>query len=56
MVGKVDNLEQFAKRIETRLKASGNTDSIERLICRLLTNRSSGFMRALSTVEDLENG
>ena len=30
-------LEQFAKRIETRIRQSGQTDSMERLICRLLT-------------------
>lgn len=35
---KKDNLAQFAKRIASRLrKSSGNTDSMERLICRLLT-------------------
>jgi hypothetical protein len=37
--GKKDNLEQFAKRVATRIrKASGDTDSMERLICRLLTS------------------
>lgn len=39
--GKTDNLEAFAKRIETRLKAGGSTDSMERLICRLLTNKKT---------------
>ena len=36
--GKTDNLEAFAKRIASRVKSAGaNTDSMERLICRLLT-------------------
>lgn len=30
-------LEQFAKRIETRIRKAGQTDSMERLICRLMT-------------------
>ena len=39
MTEKQDNLESFAKRIVTRLQAGGNTDSMERLICRLLTGK-----------------
>lgn len=35
--GPADSLEAFAKRIATRVKAGGGTDSMERLICRLLT-------------------
>ena len=38
---KADNLEAFAKRIETRVKAGGDTDSIERLFCRLVTNKKT---------------
>lgn len=38
MTVKQENLEAFAKRIETRIKASAaGTDSMERLICRLMT-------------------
>ena len=38
--GKTDNLEAFAKRIETRVRVAGaNTDSMERLICRILTGK-----------------
>lgn len=37
--GKTDNLEAFAKRIATRVRAGGGTDSMERLICRLLTGK-----------------
>lgn len=36
--GKDDNLEAFGRRIISRLKrAGGNTDSLERLICRLMS-------------------
>ena len=42
-----DNLEQFAKRIETRLRRSANSDSIERLICRLLTSAPPAVRSAL---------
>ncbi len=38
--GKKDNLEQFAKRIETRIRASGKSDGMERLVCRLLTGKN----------------
>lgn len=35
--GKTDNLEAFARRIITRLnKSAGNTDQMERLICRMM--------------------
>jgi hypothetical protein len=38
--GKADNLEQFAKRIETRIQQGmAGSDSMERLICRLLTSK-----------------
>jgi hypothetical protein len=34
---KQDNLESFARRVETRVKAGAKgTDSMERLICRLM--------------------
>ena len=40
MTEKKDNLESFARRIETRIKAGiKGTDSMERLICRLLTGK-----------------
>src|SRR5689334_18973163 len=40
MTEKQDNLESFASRIETRIKAGLNgTDSMERLICRLLVSK-----------------
>lgn len=40
--GKKDDLEQFAKRIATRVKESGgNTDSMERLVCRLMVGKKS---------------
>lgn len=45
--GKTDHLEAFAKRIMTRLKAGGATDSLERIICRHLTGENekvSAFM------------
>lgn len=39
MTEKQDNLESFAKRIETRIKLGlKGTDSMERLICRLMTS------------------
>ena len=38
--GKTDNLEAFAKRIESRIKIGAKgSDSMERLICRLLTGK-----------------
>ena len=37
MTQKQDSLESFAKRIMTKLAAGGATDSLERLICRMLT-------------------
>jgi hypothetical protein len=44
--GKTDTLEQFAKRIETRVKKSrGSDDGMEQLICRILT----GADKALAT-------
>ena len=47
MQGKSDNLEQFAKRIETRIKASTKgSDSMERLICRLLTSKKQPAIAA----------
>ena|SRR5208282_2758290 len=52
--GKTDNLEQFAKRIETRIrKACGSGDGMERLICRILAGkdpRLAAFM-AIKWVE-----
>ena len=42
MQGITDNLEQFAKRIESRIKAGMNgSDSMERLICRILTSKKN---------------
>ena len=35
--GKTDSLEEFAKRIEARLKQCKTSGSAERLICRLMT-------------------
>jgi len=37
MTQKQDNLESFAKRLETRIKAGEADDSMERQWCRLLT-------------------
>lgn len=46
--GKTDNLEAFAKRIETRIREGlQGTDSMERLICRLLTNKKSAMVSAV---------
>jgi hypothetical protein len=37
---KQESLESFAKRIETRIKAGlKGTDSMERLLCRLMTSK-----------------
>lgn len=48
MTEKQDNLESFAKRIETRIKAGlKGTDSMERLICRHLTNKKNTATSAI---------
>jgi len=39
MQGKADNLEAFAKRVITKLRVGGATDSLERLLCRLMTGK-----------------
>lgn len=40
--GVSDNLESFAKRIETRIRAGmAGSDSMERLICRLMTGKKN---------------
>lgn len=46
MQGKADNLEQFAKRIETMVIRGGNTEGMERLICRALTNKKNPALAA----------
>ena len=47
MRGVSDNLEAFAKRIETRIRASiGETDAMERLICRVLTDKKNPALAA----------
>lgn len=49
MQGKTDNLEAFAKRIATRVrKGSEGTDSMELLICRLLTGQDAKVSAALA--------
>jgi hypothetical protein len=49
MQGKSDNLEAFAKRIATRVKkGSEGTDSMELLICRLLTGEDVKVSAALA--------
>lgn len=48
--GKTDNLEAWAKRIETRIrKGIQGTDSMERLICRLLTGEDLKVAAHLAT-------
>ena len=45
--GADDNLEAFAKRIETRIREGlKGTDSMERLICRLLTKKNTPHVAA----------
>lgn len=44
-----DSLEAFAKRIETMLRKGGATDSIERLICRLMTGEDLKVAAALAS-------
>jgi hypothetical protein len=40
--GITDNLEAFAKRIETRIRTGmKGSDSMERLICRILTSKTA---------------
>jgi hypothetical protein len=47
--GKTDNLEAFAKRIETRIrKARGSDDGMEQLICRLLTGNDANIATKLA--------
>lgn len=47
MTEKQDNLESFAKRVITRIKAGGqDTDALERLICRMLTNKKQPVIAA----------
>lgn len=41
-------MEAFAKRIETMIRKGGATDSIERLICRLLTGDDTKVSAALA--------
>lgn len=49
MQGKPDNLEAFAKRIATRIKKGGDgTDSIERLVCRLLIGEDAKVSATLA--------
>jgi hypothetical protein len=46
--GADDNLEAFAKRIETRIRNGMNgSDSMERLICRLLTKKKNPQVSAI---------
>jgi hypothetical protein len=48
MQGIPDNLEAFAKRIETRIRAGlKGTDSMERLICRVLTSKKNATSAAI---------
>lgn len=50
MTVKQENLEAFAKRIETRIKASAaGTDSMERLICRLMTGSDAKVAAVLAS-------
>jgi hypothetical protein len=42
-------LEQFAKRIETHIRKSGNVESMEKLICRLLTGDDPKVAAILAT-------
>lgn len=45
-----DGLESFSKRIETRIKSGiKGTDSMERLICRLLTGKDPKIAAHLAT-------
>lgn len=47
--GKTDTLEQFAKRIETRIKKSrGSDDGMEQLICRILTGADAALATKLA--------
>ena len=42
--GKTDNLEAFAKRIESRIRKSGvSPDGMEQLICRILTGKDDAL-------------
>jgi hypothetical protein len=47
--GKTDNLEAFAKRIETRIRNSrGTNDGMEQLICRILTGKNPALAAKLA--------
>ena len=50
-----DNLTFFAQRIETRIRAGlKGTDSMERLICRLLTQKADPKIQALLAAKWVE--
>jgi len=49
MTEEKDNLEAFAKRIETRIrKSKGTDDGMEQLICRILTGSDRGSSTKLA--------